>query len=362
MRPGAAEVPLQVERDLRAILASLPDHHSRLTEVCAQVEDWPALLAAARDHGLASVVLAAARRARVPASVIKADAVTQELRLGAVWQDILRDTVRNALTALEQREVPAVALKGPLLAARLYDDEIVRISTDVDLLVAPASIDQAVLALRPLGYELEGGAVGRFYRSYHHHVHLLHPTLPPLELHFEAYRGFGTVLPAAPLLGRSITCAVPGWGQVRVLSPEDEFVYLAVHAASHRFQRLLWLFDLKLHVLRHASLRWEDVAMCAKAHRVSAAVSFACQLLSDWLDVPAAGSIALPTLAEARFHAARYLARRQPIHVVNAAADLFFSTLLCDNASRRVELWERFVRMKISHDAPLRLRALFSSQ
>ena len=362
MLSSASAVSLQVERDLRAILASLPDRHGRLIEVCAQVEDWPALFSAAHDHGLTSVVLAGARRARVPASILEADAVTRDLRLGAVWQDVLRDTVRNALTAFKRREVPAVPLKGPVLAARLYDDEMVRVSTDVDLLVEPASIDRAVAALRPLGYELEGGAVGRFYRRHHHHVHLLHPTLPPLELHFEAYRGFGTVLPAAPLLGRSIACPVPGWGQVRVLSPEDEFLYLAVHAASHRFQRLIWLFDLKLHVLRYPSLRWEDVSNRAREHRLSAAVSFACKMLSDWLDVPAAGSIELPTLAEARFHAARYLAQPQPIHVVNAAADLFFSTLLCDNVGRAAELWERLVRMKILHEAPLRLRALFSSQ
>ena len=36
------------------------------------------------------------------------------------------------------------------------------------------------------------------------------------------------------------------------LAAEDEFVYLAVHAAAHGFVRLMWLYDLKL--------------LCAKYH------------------------------------------------------------------------------------------------
>jgi hypothetical protein len=167
-------------------------------------------------------------------------------------------------------------------------------------------------------------------------------------------------LPAGPLLGRSIPCGVPGWSDARVLAPEDEFLYLAVHAASHRFQRLGWLYDLKLLLIRHPDLPWERIASRAKADGLSAVASFTYALLSDWLGVAPGGDAQLPPLGKTRAHAAERLARPQSNHVANAVTAFLFSALLCDGPVRAAAFVGRFVRIKVLHEAPLRARAHFA--
>jgi hypothetical protein len=321
-----------IERQLRAILAGLPDDVIRFREACARVVDWDAMLRAAHEQSVASVVFAGAERAQVslPLSVAK-DAVAR-LRLGAVWRDALHDTLRKVLRALNEQGVPSVALKGPLLALRLYEGGVVRPSEDLDLLLAPGSLDAATQALAPLGYERESGDVERFYHEHHHHVRMLHAALPTIELHFHAYRGFGTVLPAAPLLARAIPCNVPGWLDACVLSPEDEFLYLAVHAASHRFQSLVWLFDLKLLALRHPDLRWDELIARSKSYGFSSVVSFAVALLSEWLGLELPRGLPhLPPVGSTRALAAQSLIRPPSTYAVNAVETFIFTLLLCDD-------------------------------
>ena len=337
-----------------------PDSVARLRDACRSVEDWAGLLAAAHEHAVAGVVLeGTANRDFGPPKAVAEDA-HERLRMGAVWRDVLHDTLRGVLEALARAGIAAAPLKGPLLAARLYDDAAVRPSTDLDVLVEPETLDAAIDALRPLGYEAERGEVARFFRDHHHHVHVLHPMLPVVELHFDAYRGFGTLMPSGPLLARTTPCDVPGWAAARILSPEDEFVYLAVHAASHRFQLLVWLFDLKLLAIRHPEMRWDEVHSRAEALGFSAVVSLACRLLSEWLGADCGGRTRL-TLGDARAGAAERLAPSRSIHLVNAASDFLFCALLCDDFGRAAAFSRRFFRTKLFHEMPMRARAFLSS-
>jgi hypothetical protein len=344
--------------ELRSVLASLPNDAAGLRRACEGVSDWSALLAAAQEHGVVDVVVAAADRAGVSPPSAALERAMQQKRLASVWQDVLHHALHAILGALQQGGIRAAALKGPVLAARLYDEHTARPSSDLDVLVEPASIDAACELLRPLGYTLEGGRAGRFFREHHHHVHVLHPTLPSLELHFEASRGFGTVLPAAPLLARATPCELPAWSDAYVLSPEDEFLYLAMHAASHRFQRLLWLFDLKLLALRHPDLRWDVLAARAKEYGLSAVLAFTCALLSEWLGAPRCGGAELARLGERRAHLAQHLSRLQRGHAVNAALGFLLSAVLCEDLAHAAAFSSRFVRVKVLHEAPLRAQAL----
>jgi len=347
------------EPTLRAILAGLPDDLDRVKAACASVTDWRALLAAAREHGASGVVLAGLRRAGVEPSRDSLEPEQRRLLVEDMRQEVMRRTLDDVLSALARAGVASVALKGPLLAARLYDAAEVRPSTDLDVLVLPSSVDAAVHALAPLGYSLEGGASGRFFRDHHHHVHLLHPQLPVIELHVEAYRGFGTALLAGPLLIRSVAARAPGFADARVLAPEDEWLYLAVHGASHRFERLSWLYDLKLFLRAYPDLRWDIVAARAKEWKLEAVVALAAQLLDDWLRTSVHDGGHLAPLGAARALAAEHLAKPRESHAANAAASLAFSALLCDRANLAA-FGARYLRVKLLHEVPLRARALFA--
>jgi hypothetical protein len=196
--------------------------------------------------------------------------------------DRLRAHLAEALGAL--RGIPVVALKGPLLGERLYPDPRARPSTDLDLLVAPAELDRAAAALATAGWRAPTTRAEAWYRRHHHHLHLERAGAPVVELHFRAATAFGADLDAAPLLAR----ARPHDSGALVLAPEDEWLYLAVHAANHRFERLGWLYDLKL--LARTRPTWDVVLARAAEAGVSRAVAFALALVRERLhaDVPAA--------------------------------------------------------------------------
>ena len=77
-----------------------------------------------------------------------------------------------------------MALKGPLLAERIYPEGALRPSVDLDLLVAENDLGRAVAALERAGWEADAGPTAVYARRHHHHLQLRREGQPPLELIF----------------------------------------------------------------------------------------------------------------------------------------------------------------------------------
>lgn len=209
----------------------------------------------------------------------------QRRELERLWDSHLRNTLQNVLTGLHENAVQPIALKGPVLAERLYEDPSARRSTDLDLLVSPADIEHAISALDRLGYQAESGASAGYHQRFHHHWVLSHPQRPQLELHFRLYVNFGVHIEASDFLARAYSYQTRDGANCYVLSPEDEFFYLSLHAAGHSFARLAWLHDLKLFLRRYPALRWPEVFQRADALGVRSALDFAGKVLQERLEV-----------------------------------------------------------------------------
>ncbi len=271
--------------ELDGLLAALPDDTGSFTRRCAEVRDWPALLRDGEREGVAAVLHAAIRDAGLTLPFEARQAAERQGALDALWRAQLDRTLDEALAALDAHAIRVVPLKGPALAERLYPDPSVRPSSDLDLLVAPGDLDRAAAALATLGYQPEAGPADRYHRAHHHHIHLLRAQPPMIELHFRAYAGFGIVVPADALLARAAERRTARGRRIWVPAPEDEWLYLAVHAAGHAFERLIWLHDLKLLLRRHPDLDWTAVADRARALGVATAVAATCDALRR-LDTP----------------------------------------------------------------------------
>lgn len=127
----SAELEPSAECTLRGILGGLPDEDlDRVSAWCAGVTDWPALLAASREHGVGGVLLAGLRRANIAGPRDAVESHERLLFVESMRQDVMRQTLEDVLAALARHGVANVALKGPLLASRLYDAAVVRPSTD----------------------------------------------------------------------------------------------------------------------------------------------------------------------------------------------------------------------------------------
>jgi Uncharacterised nucleotidyltransferase len=97
-------------------------------------------------------------------------------------------TAQRTIEILRQAGIRVTPLKGPWLAEALYGDIARRVCNDIDLLVAPSQLDDAVRVARTLGYSrptdrVDEEGLPRLHFTLTHQ----RDTLPPLELHWRIH-------------------------------------------------------------------------------------------------------------------------------------------------------------------------------
>jgi Uncharacterised nucleotidyltransferase len=339
MATGRRDEPSRLER----ILASAPDDPVGLVHALDGFADWESLANEAREHGVFTLLVHECDRAGgvVPANV-REDAARHHA-VASVWHAHLVASLDALGELFSAADLRVVALKGPLLAERFYPEGALRPCVDLDLLVAEEDLDRTVAALEAAGWRADSGPSAAYARQHHYHLQLRRDGQPPLELHFRARVGFGTVMPAADLIRRSRPAPGAAGRGLRVLAPEDELVYLAVHAAAHGFTRLVWLYDLKLFCRRYAAeIDWGSVVERARSVRVRSAVAFAFGMLRERLNA------SVPDLPALRPRGLRYrvarrvqsrVARGEGLLALDRAGGLAFTSLLCDRPLAGMRLW-----------------------
>ena len=265
------------------------------------------------------------------------------------WSQHLVELLEKTLRVLEDEQIEAVSLKGPVFAERYYPAAHLRRSTDVDVLVAAEDVDRAAAALLAAGFQGEEPARARYRRRHHHHLTLFSKGTA-VDLHFRALRAFGAELPSEPFMERATEHPTP-WGFVtRVLSPEDELLYLSVHAAGHFVPRLSWLLDIALLVRAHPVLDGERVVDTARGLRLERALRASMDDVSLSLyQRPGLPLLPLEPWRYAALEKLRAISRRHDTQEGPLAQLLLLAggALLCDRSSASV----RFVGHHVAHIA-----------
>ncbi len=252
--------------DLRALLTRQPAPFQELSPAAREE-----LLSAAARHGLLAAVAG-----HLPADDPGLRTRFERLAAGARLRDArLREVLEEVLAALAAAGVVPVALKGPILADRIYPDPALRAATDLDLLVAADELERSAAALLGVGFRRGPPLVEEYQRRHLHHLQLLRTPGPDVELHFTPQSAFGARLPAKAFLARALPHRTLRGTALRVLAPEDELIALAVHAAGHLLARGEWLLDLVLLVERHPDLDWRAVEDWSAAYGCRRALAHA---------------------------------------------------------------------------------------
>jgi len=286
--------------------------------------DWDAVHRLARREQVVPLLWDGIRRAgvTVPAPVARElasaseraahQAVRVEMELAAV------------LSALNREGVRPLLLKGAALARATYPDPALRPMHDLDLLVAPETVDAAHRALCSLGYRIAGGApsaADRTWRSARGYVPPPGLTLP-VDLHWR-YAGYPHLLPLDhdAVAGRARPVDVAG-AQALLPAPADLIVGLAVF-----WMRELWYGRPRARYIRdiaevaaRGEVDWTVVgAVCVEARRtVQVAVALAAQLFGAPVPVEA-----LAVLEAGRWpYLARRLTARLHAHLLRQEAPL----------------------------------------
>lgn len=338
--PSAGESLIEALRPtLLGLLRAVPGEpaaFSSALEPVARRNDagvWKGLVACASQHGVLGVIDRPLTAEALPADV--REDTERRLVVDQLWQEHMVNGLLEAVGTLAKAGVKTCAMKGPVLAARLYPPAAIRHCLDLDLLVQPDDFDRAVAAFSASGYRtLATGTSAAYMRLHSHHLGFSRPSAAPVELHFRTYAGFGVVLPAGVLFDRAEPFQLTDTLTVLAPSPEDEFIYLATHAAGHSFIRLVWLYDLKLLVRRYPSLDWDRIAHRAHALGVATPVAYTTRLLGDWLGVSTGTLSAHLRRRAVRTRIADWLlpevSRPQPASMRDNFGGLIFTSLLCD--------------------------------
>lgn len=151
--------------------------------------------------------------------------------------------LKGVLRAFHQSNIAAVPLKGPILAERLYGSSTLRASRDLDLLVSCADLPRAERVLSATGFS--PGIPDDYHRPWRRQS-------TTLELHFDVENPLAFDFHIANALRRARPSTFQGepcW----LLAPEDELLFLCLHAVRHRFERLSLILDLQLAFERFAT-------------------------------------------------------------------------------------------------------------
>ena len=233
MPPG----PLRPDRATLDWLLHLADPAGAAAPTRALPADTGTLLRLADAHGVLPTVMA-----RLPAAVrAKAAPVWRPtLEGGAAQTLVLRQTARRLLAALAAAGLPALVVKGPAFADRLYKAPGWRPFTDIDLLLHRHDLPAAGAVLRAAGFQPEGIELKHAADSYGEEkwVADVAGLTVLVELHWDMI--------GSPTLrqGRRVVLAL-----LRGAGGRDEpaalLLVAAVHAAyGHAFDRLQPLVDV----------------------------------------------------------------------------------------------------------------------
>jgi Uncharacterised nucleotidyltransferase len=181
----------------------------------------------------------------------------------------------EALAALRATGVPAVTLKGPVLAARHWGDVLSRPSVDVDVLVEPGDVPRARAALSEVGFTPDAAFPDWYMLRWHYDVVYRSPRPPHVGVELK----WNVCL---PYLGRVpvreiIAGATPvDCGGLELPAPRTswQLITCATHAVKHCFT-LRQLLDVAFIVRDMAPADCQEVVAEARRARLWPALHYA---------------------------------------------------------------------------------------
>lgn len=264
---------------------------------------WETVKSAARSEGVAPLVAFAARP-HLPTERPWCDqTLTRSWRL----HDTALQQLGEIVILLHGAGVLSIALKGPVLARRVYSPPFLRKpSGDLDLAVRLDDMERACRAMETAGYSLITSIREAQLTSYH--AVLRHPSRLPVELHFRLSHGV-LGIPVEDFFERAISFQIPAGPEVLVLRPADELLHLILHLVDDRFAPLFLSYEVRR--IWHAAtdeVRQQVIAQAARWHFSGVLTLCSVAIQSIWGEPLLAAEIVPRTWLHRRLNEKLYLA------------------------------------------------------
>lgn len=269
-------------------------HGSRIRKLLSEGLAWQELLTLAERHGLLPQLYSgmSEHSSCLPDDFLPLLRARFERNVRQTL--FLTDLLGRVLDAFDQHGVPALVLKGPVLAQMLYGDVALRQFSDIDVLIRPVDVQRAKLALEMLGFVPNLALTSREEKDYissgyeysfdsGEHKSLVEVQwriLPKFyAVDFDTERFFDHI-ETVEVCGRSL----------KTVAAEDLLLVLCVHAAKHLWQKIAWIRDIA-ELTRSHTIDWELVAREARRFGIRRIVEITFYLAQELLEHTMPGSV-----------------------------------------------------------------------
>lgn len=256
--------------------------------------EWGWIIRLAGYHGVQPLLYKHLRK--MEPGMVPEEALTQ-LR-GLVGARSVRSvTLEHELGRLaalfDQKGLPLIAVKGPVLAHSVYGSLSLRPFVDLDLIVRRSDYSQVEAQLEEEGYR--STTLTPLQKSSYLYIHGQYTfwrrvastgAASVLDVHTAIMPpGYAYDEDFDDLLERSITVSIAGY-DVRALAREDLLIVLCFHGFKNRWDRIKYFCDVAEFLRVYPDLDWEEVHRRAKAMRSERVLWLGLWLAHHLLDAP----------------------------------------------------------------------------
>jgi len=278
------------------------EERARTVQFLATPLQWPLILERAYSHQVYPLLYRNLLELGFPGVPHEVQTELKSAYLANGFRNqLLAEELARLLKLLSEAGIPVIPLKGVTLAQSLFGDPAARVCSDIDILVPPGD------AVRARGVILRNGYSSQFTEEFFvNHQLRTSPDCPLVsetkvltylvELHWTLLYSSSKNQEITENLwsqaGPHEFYGVRTWN----LTPEWEFVFLALHAASHKWSSLKWLIDIH-ELFESRTVDWNRVKKTVERFELDNFVGptlTACSLLFGtrvpaqipWLPVP----------------------------------------------------------------------------
>lgn len=284
------------------------DRAERIGQLLQDDIDWQFLLRAALRHGLLPLLywhLNTICPSAVPTPVLAQ--LQHYFQTTAQRNLFLTQELLRLLNVSQRQQIPAIPLKGPVLATTVYGNLALRPFGDLDLLVHRRDISRAADLLLSEGYQRvsrrlgEDGCVERAeddsspaerdpqevaYLGPQYYAFVRHDGRVRIDLQWRITRSsFSFSLDAERLWERLEPIPLAG-STVLTFPPQDLGLILCVHGAKHLWEELRWVCDVSELIQTQKGVDWAQALEQARKQGQGRTVALGLCLANDLLGAP----------------------------------------------------------------------------
>lgn len=253
-----------------------PEKKERICQILSGTVDWRYLLELAELHSVAPLIAH---------NLVTNDLVSQAPqhhleRLKQIYNNalfgnvILLNELTKVLFIFNQNGIAAVVLKGCVLAEQLYGNPGLRTVGDMDILVHPEALSLAGSLLLEMGYQ-QWDSEHAWNHPFHEIPYYKKAQFPFLiELHWSLDDQRLVAVPQQEIWHRAQLLHTQG-DSTRVLSPEDNLLFLSNQPTKEPAQLLRYLSDIAELLKKYDGvLDWNYIIESAHSWGIGAAVYY----------------------------------------------------------------------------------------